>query len=96
MVIEQKGNSPRHTGKESKTMNMITATRDGWTATYRGGAYIDLHLLGQCIEAINVLDYATGEYMIEPTQEAVARELADWLDENADNLGAYIEHARYM
>lgn len=96
MVIERKGNSPRHTGKESKTMNTITATRDGWTATYRGGAYIDLHLFGQCVEVINVLDYATGEYMMEPTQEAVARELADWLDENADNLGAYIEHARYM
>lgn len=77
-------------------MNTITATRDGWTATYHGGAYIDLHLLGQCVEVINVLDYATGEYMIEPTQEAVARELAEWLDENADNLAAYIEHARYM
>lgn len=77
-------------------MNTITATRNGWTAKYSGGAYIDLHLFGQCVEVINVLDYATGEYMIEPTQEAVARELADWLDENTDNLGAYVEHARYM
>ena len=77
-------------------MNTITATRDGWTATYHGGAYIDLHLFGQCIEVINVLDYATGEYTMEPTQEAVARELTDWLDENADNLAAYVEHARYM
>ena len=54
-------------------MNTITATRNGWTAKYSGGAYIDLHLFGQCVEVINVLDYATGEYMIEPTQEAVAR-----------------------
>lgn len=77
-------------------MNTITATRNGWTATYSGGEYIDLHVLGHCVEVINVLDYDTGEYRMEPTQEAVARELRNWLDENADSLGGYIEHARYM
>ena len=77
-------------------MNTITAARNGWTATYSGGEYIDLHVLGHCVEVINILDYDTGEYRMEPTQEAVARELREWLDENADNLGGYIEHARYM
>lgn len=77
-------------------MKTLTATRKGWTAKYKGGPYIDLHVYGRCIEVINVMDYATGTLRIEPTQKAVARELRDWLDENAESLAAYEEHARYM
>ena len=53
-------------------------------------------MLGHCVEVINILDYDTGEYRMEPTQKALRRELVAWLKENADNLGGYIEHARYM
>lgn len=53
-------------------METITATRDGWTAKYSGGCYIDLYVLGHCVEVINILDYATGEYRMEPTQKALA------------------------
>ena len=77
-------------------MKTITVTRNGWTATYSGGEYIDLHVLGHCVEVINIMDYSTGEYRMEPTQKALRRELVAWLKENADNLGGYIEHARYM
>lgn len=77
-------------------MKTLTATRKGWTAKYKGGPYIDLHLRGHCIEVINVMDYATGKLRMEPTQKAVARELREWMEENADNLAAYEEHARYM
>lgn len=76
-------------------MKTITATRNGWTATYSGGCYIDLHVCGQVVENINILDYGTGEYTMEPTQQALARELREWLDENVDNLGGYVEHALY-
>lgn len=77
-------------------MNTLTATHNGWTATYSGGEYIDLHVLGHCVEVINILNYDTGEYRMEPTQKALAAELRNWLDENADSLDGYIEHARYM
>ena len=77
-------------------MKTLTATRKGWTAKYSGGCYIDLSIMGHTVEVINILDYATGEYRMEPTQKALAGELAAWLDENRDGLGAYIEHARYM
>lgn len=77
-------------------MKTITVTRNGWTATYSGGEYIDLHVLGHCVEVINILNYDTGEYRMEPTQKALAAELRNWLDENADSLDGYIEHARYM
>lgn len=77
-------------------METITATRNGWTATYSGGAYIELRVLGHCVEVINICDYATGEYRMDPTQKALARELANWLDANAGNLDGYIEHARYL
>ena len=77
-------------------MNTLTATRNGWTAKYSGGAYIELYLLGHVVEVINILDYETGEYRMEPTQEALAHELANWLDENGDNIDGYVEYARYM
>ena len=77
-------------------MKTITATRQGWTAKFSGGAYIDLHVLGHCVEVINILDYATGEYRMEPTQKALAAELRNWLDENKGNLDCYFEHARYL
>ena len=77
-------------------MKTITATRQGWTAKYSGGCYIDLYLFGKCIEVINILDYSTGEYRMEPTQKALAHELANWLDENGDNIDGYVEYARYM
>lgn len=77
-------------------MKTLTATRKGWTATYSGGCYIELSIMGHTVEVINILDYATGEYRMEPTQKALARELRNWLDENAGNLNGYYEHARYL
>lgn len=77
-------------------MKTITATRQGWTAKYSGGCYIDLYLGGHVVENINILDYATGEYRMQPTQKALARELRNWLDENADNIDGYREYARYL
>ena len=77
-------------------MKTITATRQGWTAKYSGGCYIDLCLGSHVVENINILDYGTGEYRMEPTQKALARELRNWLTENADNLAAYHEYARYL
>ena len=76
-------------------MQTITATRNGWTATYSGGCYIDLSIDGYIVDNINILDYATGEYRMEPTQKALERELTNWLEENADNLNGYGEFAFY-
>lgn len=77
-------------------MKTITATRQGWTATYSGGCYIDLSIMGHTVEVINILDYSTGEYRMEPTRKALARELETWLEENKGNLDCYFEHARYL
>ena len=76
-------------------MNTLTATRNGWTAKYSGGCYIDVYYGGYIVDNINILDYATGEYRMEPTQKALARELREWLKEQADNLDGYREHAFY-
>lgn len=76
-------------------MKTLTATRHGWTAKYSGGCYIDIHYGGYIVDNINILDYATGEYRMEPTQKALARELRTWLEENADDLDGYREHAFY-
>ena len=77
------------------TIPTITATRRGWIAKYSGGCYIDLYRLGHCVANINIMDYATGGYRMEPTWQALTAELEKWLDENADNLPAYEEFARY-
>lgn len=77
-------------------MKTITVTRNGWTATYSGGCYIDLLVGGHIVENINILDYGTGEYRMEPTPKALRRELVAWLKENTDNLAAYREYASYM
>ena len=76
-------------------MKTLTATRNGWTAKYSGGCYIDIYMYGQVVDNINILDYATGEYRMQPTQKALARELREWLDENADDLDGYREHGFY-
>lgn len=76
-------------------MKTLTATRNGWTAKYSGGCYIDIYMYGYVVDNINILDYATGEYRMEPTQKALARELETWLEEQADDLDGYREHAFY-
>ena len=76
-------------------MKTITATINGWTAEYSGGCYIDISHGGYIVDNINILDYATGEYTMEPTQKALRRELREWLDDQADNLDGYREHAFY-
>lgn len=59
------------------------------TATYHGGAYIDLHFGnadGPAFEVINVWDYAAGKARIAFRQSAVADRLAEWIDDNRDSL----------
>lgn len=77
-------------------MDTITATHNGWTATYSGGCYVDLRLGGRIVENINILDYRTGEYTMEPTQQALARELREWLADHADSLDGYREFYSYQ
>lgn len=76
-------------------MKTITVTHNGWTATYSGGCYIDLSLGGRIVENINILDYSTGEYRMEPTPKALDRELRTWLEDNADRLDGYREFYSY-
>ena len=77
-------------------MKTLTTTLNGWTATYSGGPYIDIHVFDQIVDNINVLDYATGECTMEPTQQALTHELREWLVRNSASLNGYIEHAIHM
>lgn len=76
-------------------MKTLTTTRQRWTAKYSGGAYIELHRLGRCVETINIVNRATGKYRMEPTLQGLTAELEKWLEANADNLTYYVKRSRY-
>ncbi len=71
-------------------MATATVTVEGYDirATYEGGAYIDLHFGESDIafDVINVYDYRAGAPTIPNTDEAVAAELAEWIEAAGDSL----------
>lgn len=80
----------------------VTVTSKGRTVTasYQGGAYIDLSFGGgPVMEVINAYDYAKGEARIKLSTSAVRAQVKEWIRENDEEwpewYECYREEARY-
>lgn len=76
-------------------------TAGGVTFVWGGGPYVDQYwadawtLRGEdatAFSAINVWDYATGKATIA-TQDELATACDEWLEENTEDLGKYLENS---
>lgn len=66
-------------------------TRDGitWSAEYSGGPYIDVSVLGMCVDVIDASDVPE-----RATRSEIGYQLAEWLKDNKTCLADHLMFAR--
>ena len=82
-------------GNEMSAKNAVTLR--GWKFERVSGAYIDITPPGaaHAVEVINCWDYAAGASEVPFTKAATRAAAVAWFEDHAEDLDAYLEHARY-
>lgn len=81
-----------------KKAGSFSYSKRGCRFTWEGGAYIDVHIDGVCVEVINVWKYdGSNEPAIGRDQVSFVAECEAWLKGvSAEELRNYTENARLM